>query len=61
MFAPSYEEVDGGEVYLMSETIVQNDMLVKERISSIKKGKNPITFHLLVVEKDEIIIDIPNQ
>lgn len=55
-----YQEVDGAETYLHSETIIANDNIITNRIATIKKGKLPFTYHLLVVEGDEIVIDIQN-
>jgi hypothetical protein len=54
-----YEEVEGGIVYIQSSQIVENDK-IEETIVACKKGKKKFTFHLLIVNNENLIVDIHN-
>lgn len=59
LFFNNYVEVDGSTVYIHSQTTIVNDKLT-ERIISVKEGLKPLTYELLWVENDQIVLDIHN-
>ena len=56
----NYVECDQTTVYLHSETVVVNDKLKTERIISVKEGLKPLTYELLWVENDDIVLNFHN-
>lgn len=59
LFFNNYVEVDGATVYIHAQTTIVNDKLT-ERIISVKEGLKPLTYELLWVENDQIVLDIHN-
>ena len=58
-FTTRYQEAEDPQVYLSSETVIVNDKL-KERITVIKEGKKPFTYHVIVVEDSKIKFELHN-
>jgi|APCry1669188910_1035180.scaffolds.fasta_scaffold29290_4 hypothetical protein len=54
-----YQEAKDPQVYLSSETVIVNDEL-KERITVVKEGKKPFTYHVIVVEDGKIAFEFRN-
>lgn len=57
--ATRYEEAKDPQVYLNSETVIVNDEL-KERITVVKEGKKPFTYHVIVVQDGKIAFEFHN-
>ena len=56
----NYIETDNAITYISSYEKVENDKFTST-IIAVKEGKNPLTYQLLILNDDEIIVDINNQ
>ena len=55
----NYQEVDGGTVYIQSHVTIVNDKLT-DRIISVREGRKPLTYEILWVENDQIVLMFNN-
>jgi hypothetical protein len=55
----NYIETDNATTYISSYEKVENDKFTST-IIAVKEGKNPLTYQLLILNDDEIIVDINN-
>ena len=55
-----YREQDGAVTYVHSKTVVHNDRLVTDRIITVRQGVKPLTYELLWVEQDKIVLELHN-
>lgn len=56
----NYQEVDGGNVYIHSTTVVVNNNVLTDRIISVREGLKPLTYEFLWVENDKIVFLVNN-